>query len=267
MSGPGGRAVHLTALGVPVRLDVVGERADEVAAELRTRWHLCLAERPSPMATRISIGLGDRVEGDADTPVDRVRAPELDQLLQITTQAVTRAGIAGNVGRRLMLHAAGIAHPTTGATLACVAPGGTGKTTLCRTLAPRWTYVSDETVAIDADGAVTPYPKPLSLRVPDRLAKVETDPRDLGLRAPEVPAHLVGLVVLERSDDHQGPPRLEPMDLLDAIVTLTPQSSSLSRLERPLHRLADLLERLPVTGRLHYREADSVAGLVEEALA
>lgn len=257
--------VDLVALGVPVRLEVTGPDAAGVAADLRARWHLCLTA-PHDDAAVISVGLGETIEGDVDRPVDRVRSPERDQLLQIVTQAVTRAGIAGNVGRRLMLHAAGIAHPDTGATLACVAPGGTGKTTLCRTLAREWTYVTDETVSIAADGAITAYPKPLSLRVADRPHKVETAPGDLGLRAPVAPPHLVGLVVLERSDDHDGPPRLEPMDLLDAVVTLTPQSSSLSRLERPLHRMADLLGTLPVTGRLHYRDADTLHGLVAEAI-
>ena len=51
----------------------------------------------------------------------------------------------------LMLHAAGLADPATGATAVFVAPGNTGKTTLCRTLGPVRTYVSDETVGRDLE--------------------------------------------------------------------------------------------------------------------
>ena len=52
------------------------------------------------------------------------------------------------------------------------------------------------------------------------------------------------------------------LDLFDAIIALTPETSSLARLPRPLHRLAELLGSLTLLARVHYREAASLEALV-----
>ena len=45
---------------------------------------------------------------------------------------------------------------------------------------------------------------------------------------------------------------------VDAIVALAPETSALSALERPLHRLAALLDSLPPVLEVRYAEADTV---------
>jgi hypothetical protein len=164
-----------------------------------------------------------------------------------------------------MLHAACLASPATGRAASFVAAGGTGKTTLVRTLGPgRW-YVTDETTVVLDDGAVVPYPKPLSLRrAPDSLYKNEVQPSSLGLRPPQGPITLGALCLLDRSDTHRGAPRVEPLSTLDALVLLVPQTSHLPELSRPLQRLAALSESVGGVHRVTYREAASLAGVVDE---
>ena len=77
---------------------------------------------------------------------------------------------------------------------------------------------------------------------------------------------LVALCLLERSDDHGGPACTEQLGTLDAIVALVPQLSHLPRMERPLQRLAALVESLGGVHRVTYRDAADVAGVVDDWL-
>lgn len=52
------------------------------------------------------------------------------------------------------------------------------------------------------------------------------------------------------------------MGTLDAIAALIPETSALNRLPRPLHAVADLLERTGPLVRLTYREASDLVPLV-----
>lgn len=70
----------------------------------------------------------------------------------LTTQDITRALIAAQIGTLLMLHAGAVSDPVTGRSLVYVAAGGTGKTTLTRRLGQRFGYLTDETVGIDKAG-------------------------------------------------------------------------------------------------------------------
>lgn len=177
-----------------------------------------------------------------------------------TTQAVTRVFITAQTGRLLMFHAGACAHPATGATVAYVAPGGTGKTTLSRVLGRSLGYLTDETVGITTDGRIQPYPKPLSIRPQDTIGpKLETSPDDLGLRTAPASPWLSRIVLLDRRDDHAGAPRIEKLDLADAIIALAPETSALSSLERPLHLLSDLVAATGPVLRCTYREAEQLA--------
>jgi hypothetical protein len=70
---------------------------------------------------------------------------------------------------------------------------------------------------------------------------------------------LARLVVVDRVPEHAGPPVLEPLSLLDGLLALIPQSSSLARLERPLQTLCKLAVRCGGVYRLTYAEiADAV---------
>mgnify|MGYP003454070666 FL=1 len=67
----------------------------------------------------------------------------------------------------------------TGVSLVCVAPGGTGKTTRSRRLGQSYGYLTDETVATDADGRILPHPEPLSVRRQEQPGVEEIEVKSL----------------------------------------------------------------------------------------
>ncbi|MGB7817349.1 MAG: hypothetical protein WBL35_01250, partial [Ornithinibacter sp.] len=166
---------------------------------------------------------------------------DLPVRLMTATQEVTRALITAQAGRLLMLHAGAVSHPDTGATLVYVAPGGTGKTTLSRSLGLRFRYLTDETVAIDTAGRVHPYPKPLSTRPHDGIGpKVEVSPAALRLRRTGATPQVARVVLLDRQSVLTGAPETVELGFMDALFALVGQTSSLPALERPLHQLGGL---------------------------
>ena len=270
--------VHGLSAAVPIV--VGGGRSAELADAVLDAWSRCLAPAPDALAAEPvhALLLADGESAPAPGDGDRgVSSTDLDRLMQSLTQAVTSSLIAARTGRLLMFHAGGVSLPD-GRSLVMVAPGGTGKTTLTRRLAgaappglPALGYLSDETVALDpASGIIHPYPKPLSLRPEDgRGPKLETSPDALGLGvAPSAP-RLAQLVLLRRPRGHEGPPALTLLSTLDALVALTPETSALGRLDRPLHAFEDVLLRLPPVRIVEYAEGADVApllrGLLEDA--
>ena len=136
-----------------------------------------------------------------------------------------------------------------------------------RTWGATYRYVTDETTAIDAQGFVVPYPKPLSLRrTPDSELKTETAPGDLGLAAPHGPVRLRAVCLLDRRDDHVGAPTTWSPGTLDAVVALVPHTSHLVDLDRPLRRLADLVESTGGLRVVTYREAASLEPVLARLL-
>lgn len=255
----------VNAFGVTVEVRVGGDRARDVVRRLAALWELC---RPAPGALP-EVTVDAVLDSDPDVCVaaaerGSVARLDLEDLLQVLTQRITSAAIDARAGRVLMLHAACLADPTTGAAVAFVAPGGTGKTTLASVVGPgRW-YVTDETTAVLDDGTVLPYPKPLSVRrAPDSLYKFETAPSSVGLVSPDRPVRLAGLYLLDRHDDHSRAPVVTTMGTLDAVVALVPQTSHLTRMTRPLQRLAELSESLGGVHRVAYRDAADLAGLLD----
>lgn len=264
------RSLNLCALGAPVRIDCAGDRAGEAHDALTQRWSLCARDDEAPDAVRIEVDLGgapDETPSEAvDTPPRRVTGDDLRTLMVALTQAVTRAAIEANIGELLMFHAAGLANLDTGASVVLVAPGGTGKTTVCRTLGPGRGYLSDETVGVAEDGGISGYPKPLSVRRPGGEDKDEIDPAGLGLQLPGVAASVHAVLLLDRSAEGPDVPVLERLDPFDAIIALTPETSSLERLPRPLHRLQALLQRVELSGRVRYREAGALEPVLSELI-
>ena len=164
--------LRLGALGSHLEVRCVGVGADAMAAAMREAWSRCLVEGDTASTPPL-----ERIEVRLDDP-DR-----LAQRLMTTTQDITRALIRSQRGRLLMLHAGAVSHPETGESLVYVAPGGTGKTTLSRLLGRSFGYLTDETVGLDATGAILPYPKPLSVRADQPGLKHEVSPDALGLAA------------------------------------------------------------------------------------
>ncbi|MFC7490420.1 MULTISPECIES: hypothetical protein [unclassified Knoellia] len=156
------------------------------------------------------------------------------------SRALTLASLKRRRGSAVLLHAAGLSRGERA--IALVGPSGAGKSTASRVLGTHFGYLSDETVAVEADGRVAAYPKPVSV-VTDPEApwdKGEWSPDELGLRKSSDPAYLTAVVVLER-DPTRTVPELAPLTLIDALLAVIAQSSSLPALDRPLHRLAEVV--------------------------
>lgn len=250
-----------------------GSHADELAAAVRVAWSRCLA----PLGDELpGEDVSARLDAPGEAPEDAarhgasapgtVRGTDLASVLQTLTQRITQAKITAQTGRLLMFHAGSVADPATGAALAFIAPGGTGKTTLASTLGRRLGYVTDETVGLDPEGRVQPYPKPLSVRGGRSAGpKVETSPDELLLlKAPPSPT-VARFLLLERADDLTGP-TFEELTVYHAIAAMTPESSALSALPRPLHLLAGLLDGLGPVLRVRYAEAASLVDPLRELL-
>lgn len=245
--------VDLAVLGTVVRV-LLEDPADRGSVE--TPWHLCLMgseSRDVPEPQVVTLRATDN---------DRARLSALTTL----TQDVTRAAIRAQTGHLLMLHAGALSNLETGATVAYVAPGGTGKTTLTTTLGRGRGYITDETVGVTRRGEIKPYPKPLSVRRSGGGGKDEVAPGDLSLRPAMARPWLARLLVVRRDPEHVGAPLVRPMGLLDGIATVSPETSALAALREPLRTCQDIVER--VGGVLHvtFREAIQVEPLLAEGL-
>jgi hypothetical protein len=256
--------LRLSALGVPVDLVFAGGRAEEARAALAPRWQLCHREEAQSDARILEVRLGEEIAYAADAEV--VGSPALDKTMVDLTHRITYTAIDANRGDLLMLHAGAFSNLDSGAAVVAVAAGGTGKTTLCRTLAVGRGYLTDETVGIRADRSIIPYAKPLSVRRQDGDTKDELDPVAVGLGPAQAPPYVRALLLLDRVAGAPDEPVVEELDLFDAIVAIAPESSSLSMLDAPLHRLEDLLDSLVLVARVHYREAASLAPLVDRLI-
>lgn len=231
----------VSGLGVVVDVDL-GAGLDPW--EFETAWSRCLVERREPREPRCEAG--------------EVVSPQL--LMTGMTQAITHELIRRRRGELLMLHAGAVAHPATGATVAYAAPGGTGKTTLTRVLGQRFGYVTDEAVGIEPGSwRVHPYPKPLSIRTSDDGSpKHEVSPDTLDLVPVHPRPHLAGLLILRR-DPALAEPVWTRLDVLDGIMALAPETSSLSRLPSPLQVLDALYAAVGGFWLVEYGQAEQIA--------
>lgn len=241
--------LDLYGLGVHSQVSVQG--SDALVDALRAAWSRCLVPR------------GGEIEGEA---FELSPGGELAPLLQRFTQDVTWAAIKAQRGRLYMFHAGAVTDPATGAALAYVAAGGTGKTTLSRVLGRTHGYVTDETVGFTLDGHIHPYEKPLSVR-PHHFQgiKDELSPDALGLVPVHPGAHLRRFVLIRR-DSALEQPTVEELSVADAIMALASESSSLSSLNQPLQSLAAFLDQCPPTVRVTYSEAEGVRDLLIDLL-
>lgn len=187
-------------------------------------------------------------------------------LAEAATSEVTVAAILERAGELTMLHACGVADPS-GAVVALVAKSGTGKTTASSQLARTFGYITDETVAIRADGTVLPYPKPLSVKQTEPgAAKLQVGPDELGLRAAPDNPRITAIALLDRvaGGDYQLP-AIEPVPLVEAVLALIPDTSSQAAVAQPLQSLCRLIDSVGGVVRVSYSEAadlkDSLAPL------
>lgn len=239
--------LYLRAMGVVVEVEVPDE---PTRARLAEQWSRAVVARPADGPDTGAVAYPARPGDEESTDY------------AFTTQ-VTVAALNATTGRRLNLHAGGLADDS-GRVLALVAPSGTGKTTATRVLAERLGYVSDETVSVDPRGVVRPHPKPLSVVVdPARqFHKVQVSPDLLGLLPTPETGRLRRLVVLRRGGP--GPSGLSVLDPVTGLLELVQQSSSLSQLPRPL---TTVLELAAACGGVRLLQYDEIADHADELVA
>lgn len=236
-------------------------------------WSRCLGV-PSPSIaaeTRGTSGLPFTASLYFDSKLTNAGVRHLgsdtfEGLAEAVTSEVTVAAILERAGELTMLHACGVADPG-GAVVALVAKSGTGKTTASSQLARTFGYITDETVAIRADGTVLPYPKPLSVKQgTPGAAKLQVGPDELGLQvAPENP-RIAAIALLDRvAGAEYQLPVIEPVPLVEAVLALIPDTSSQAAVVQPLQSLCRLIDSVGGVFRVSYSEAadlkDSLAPL------
>ena len=254
-------AVRVLASTVTVDLD--DSLPDDVRDRIVEQWAHLREEEPREPTTVMRLRMHDvpRIfEGDHEdvAVVDATSAPDA------LASRITLFGLRELSGHAFLLHAAGLATDD-GSVIALVGPSGRGKTTASRALGQSMGYVTDETVAFDADGIVTPYPKPLSIgRRP--TPKVLYPPAEMGLTVTESPLRLGALVLLER-ETGRSDVSIEHVPFVDALAELAPQSSSLWKMPSALSRLADLIARTGGVRRVRYGDAEQLPAVVSQILA
>lgn len=236
-------------------------------------WSRCLSD-PSVVAQHAltcasELPFTASVRYESKLPGAGVRqlgAETFEGLAEAVTSEVTVAAILERAGELTMLHACGVADPS-GAVVALVAKSGTGKTTASSQLARTFGYITDETVAIRADGSVVPYPKPLSVKqTTPGAAKLQVGPDELGLRAAPDNPRITAIALLDRvaGGDYQLP-AIEPVPLVEAVLALIPDTSSQAAVVQPLQSLCRLIDSVGGVFRVSYSEAadlkDSLAPL------
>lgn len=239
----------VAALGSRIELDLDGVPG-ALGRRIERNWAMCRTG-PDPGADDV-VPVRERIAAvDRITPPVRGRRRE-DAVTMYLTRAVTARAVSSSAARVLVLHAGALADPVTGATIGYAAIAGGGKTTLTRTLGPGRAYISDEALAIAEDGRIHAYPKPLSPRRPDwDWVRTEVPPQECGLLPPPPQPWLAGLLLLQRIAD--GPPVLAvtTMERLDGVAALAGHAVGLPRLDRPLQRIANALDRVGGAHRRH----------------
>jgi hypothetical protein len=255
------------AFGASVLVRMHGSAAAELDGQLRRAWGRCAVDpaAPAPFGeSRLDVCVDpDPGVVAAARQAGMLASTDVRAAMDQLSSSITVAVVTRRAGTLLMLHACGLADPSTGATVALVAPSGTGKTTLARTLGTKWAYVSDETVAIDEHGGVLPYPKPLSwLRHPEAALKVQLAPGDCGLVPVPSSLRIAAVVLLDRRPDGPRTPQVDAIPTVPALAALAPETSYFTQQPTPLQRLARVLTGTGGLRRVTYAEAADLHGTV-----
>lgn len=255
-------AFDVRALASHVRIELDDSLSSAEQESIKAHWADLAHDGNGEPDRVIRAGVRD----DAD-PVDgtfTVSANSAEALAQRITSQVTLEAIGGLRGEALMLHAAAVALDD-GRVIGFVGPSGRGKTTAAQELGRVYGYVTDETLAVRADGSVLAYPKPLSIG--SRKAVKATEPAStFGLRAmPTEGLRLAALVLLDRRPD-VAEPFVESVPIIEALSELVPQSSYLSALDRPLRTLIRTILSTGGVRRIVYSEAATIPSVVDDLL-
>ncbi|MFD5224645.1 PqqD family peptide modification chaperone [Microbacterium sp. NPDC058342] len=240
--------LDIDVLGLRMRVELGTDLDDAQRRDVRRAW-------------TGAAGTGD---GTPDLTLTFTAGTDFDRAMERLTVDVTLAALDALRGRALMFHAAGVADDR-GRVAAFVGPSGRGKTTLSRELARHCGYVTDETVAADADLRVQAYRKPLSV-VRDGAPKQQVSPEEAGLGdLPGAELRLAALVLIER-DEQLGAPEIASVPLVEALPELVSQMSYLREQRRPLQTIAALSDAIGGVRRLRYPDSSTVPPLLPQLL-
>jgi len=258
-------AFNVRALVSTVRVELDDTLSEEERESIRSQWVDLLVDGSDAPAMTIRASVDETARSVKTLDERTIRALSADDIADDITSEVTLTAIKGLSGEALMLHAAAVALDD-GRVIGFIGPSGRGKTTASHALSNAHLYVTDETLAVRADGTVVPFPKPLSIgQRPGR--KQHTPASALGLRpAPSDGLRLAALVLLDR---HPGidRPYVESVPLTEALPELVSQSSYLSQLDRPLRVLAQTVVATGGVRRMVYSEAETLHTLIDDILS
>ena len=258
--------VAVTALGTQVHVEVAGGHADSLADDLVRAWSRCdarLVDDAAGPSVRVVVDDDPAAVEDAAAH-GAIAGPSGSVVGDQVALAVTLQAMEANEGDLLMLRAAAVADPETGRCVVLVGPAGSGRSTAARTLARHFGYVTDDTVAFTAALDLLPYSKPL-LSTDDPAQGLQS-PDDLGLRQAPGDLRPAAVLLLERHAEGFVPPVLTELPTAEAIAHLSGNASYLRSLDKPLHRLAALVEEVGGVHRVDYREADDLVAVTQQLL-
>src|SRR3954449_8576015 len=248
--------IAFEAFGVPIGIEVG-------SAELLSRVLAILPPgRPCdsvPEDHEFRLLTTDGVSYWAQGPGESLRASsDLDVALGVLDSQL-RTFIAMAAPDHVFVHAGVVAFDD----LAVVIPGPTfsGKTTLVAACVRAGAlYYSDELTALDRDGLVHPYPKPLSMRV-NGFSQIDHDVATLGGTAGTLAAPVGSIIFAQYRPDAAWRPRhLSPGDAVLALLANTAQAH-----ERPGEVLAAITRAVDGAVLLEGERGDA-AEVVEQLL-
>lgn len=242
--------------GVRWRIDCSDLSAQhaQVAAHLQHLWARAAVE---PTGTEhdftVTVGAGSIPRDSNNVPLG-CQFVDPQSFPYAFSRALTLACVSVRRGEALMLHAACLAAQTHhgAAALILVGHSGAGKSTAVQQLGTTHGYITDEMTVIEKDMTISPYPKPVSLTSARPHDKDEVSPDDLGLIEASNPVTAGPVIALNRSSS-AAPASIDRLDLIDGLLTVLPQTSSIQVLPDPLLRLATAITRYGGPYQLNYR--------------
>ena len=250
--------VDVGVLGTVVRIRTVDT---DSTAWVRRAWHLALAPRRDiEVPEDRTITMTDvQVLGSAVPSERRSRA------MVALTQRVTYAALRAQAGTRRLLPRGRHLRPENRCGLRLRRPGWNRQDDAdADPRAAGWVTSPTRRSRSERTGRSCPISNPSPSGAGGRHPEGRGRSRRARTARPDGSPWIAGLVILRRQDGA----RLErrAVATLDAIAALSPETSALAALDRPLRRLADVLERAGGLEIVTYSEADQLRSLVDEVL-
>lgn len=253
MTLPEPSTFSVQALGLNVTLRV---HDPALSSAVRDAWADTVSAESGNHDLGIQVGLDSGYE---------VSGPDVPAVLRSLSAAVIRRTSEFQRSTMVTLEGVALAHPVTGATAVLVAPPGSARDAVVRSLSSHLALVSDGIVAITETGAVLPLRTPLPVSDDARTTILQA-PSTLGVPALPDTCQVTALLLLEHQPEQRETPTLTPLHTADALGALAQRSPLLPHLSRPLHRLAAVVHQVDAMQVVGYDDPGSLAALVTDLL-